>query len=120
MLATATGGDALSAGLAARNVPYRINQNTAGQNVSLSFAQGEHLFEGTELSPAYSIAGMNAQIKANRQARQFVPVVQQPKPATPEQRPVAVQPPAPELKPEPPKPEAPTLKPRVPKRGPKR
>ena len=69
---------------------------------------------------------MNAQITANRQARQpqpaaqLVPVVQQPKPAAPEQRPVAAQPPAPELKPEPPKPEAPTLKPRVPKRGPKR
>lgn len=126
VLATATGGDALSAGLAARNVSYRVNQNEAGQNVSMSFAQGEHLFEGTELSPAYSIAGLNAQIKANRQARQpqpaaqLVPVVQQPKPAVPEQRPVAVQPPASELKPEPPKPEAPTLKPRVPKRGPKR
>ena len=77
-------------------------------------------------NPAFSVEGMNAQITANRQARQpqpaaqLVPVVQQPKPAAPEQRPVAAHPPAPELKPEPPKPEAPTLKPRVPKRGPKR
>ncbi len=106
VLATATGGDALSAGLAARNVSYRINQNEAGQNVSISFAQGGHIFEGTELSPAYSIAGLNAQIKANRQAQrpqpaaQLVPVVQQPKPTAPEQRPVAAQPPAPERKPE--------------------
>jgi hypothetical protein len=109
VLATATGGDGLSAGLAARNVSYRVNKNEAGQNVSMSFAQGEHIFEGTELSPAYSIAGMNAQIQANRQAQQpqpaaqlvpVVPVVQQSRPAAPEQRPVAAQPPAPELKPE--------------------
>jgi len=109
VLATATGSDGLSAGLAARNVSYRVNKNAAGQNVSMSFAQGEHIFEGTELSPAYSIAGMNAQIQANRQAQQpqpaaqlvpVVPVVQQSRPAAPEQRPVAAQPPAPELKPE--------------------
>ena len=110
VLATATGGDALSAGLAARNVSYRVNKNAAGQKVSMSFAQGEHLFEGTELSPAYSIAGMNAQIQANRQARQpqaaaqlvpVVPVVPQSRPAAPEQRPVAAQPPAPAVKAEP-------------------
>ena len=127
MLATATGGDGLSAGLAARNVSYRVNKNEAGQKVSMSFAQGEHLFEGTELSPAYSIAGMNAQITANRQAQQpqpaaqlvpvvpVVPVVSQSRAAVPEQRPVAAQPPAPELKPAP-EPESPKKKVKGPRR----
>jgi len=128
VLATATSGDTLAKGLKARGMGYRIDKNEAGQNVSMSFGfihpQGAHIFEGTELSPAYSIAGMSALLKANRQAQQpaaqLVPVVQQPKPAAPEQRPVAAQLPAPERKPEPPKPEAPTRKPRVPKRGPRR
>jgi len=131
VLATATNGETLSAGLKAREMGYRIDKNEAGQPVSMSFGftQGAHIFEGTELSPAYSIAGMSALMKANRQAQQrqpaaqLVPVVPvvQPKPAAPEQRPVAAQPPAPELKPalkqEPPKqtPPAPKQKPKVPR-----
>ena len=99
VLALATGGQSLATELAARSVSYRINQNEAGQNVSMSFAQGKHLFEGTELSSAYSIAGINAQIQANRQVQEAqraaqLAAVPEPKLAVPEQRPVAAEPPA--------------------------
>jgi hypothetical protein len=126
VLATATSGETLAEGLKARGMGYRIDKNEAGQSVSMSFGftQGTHIFEGTELSQAYSIAGMGALMKANRQAQQpqpaaqlvpVVPVVEPPKPAAPEQRPVAAQPPAPELKPQP---AAPVVKPELPKQAP--
>ena len=56
--------------------------------------------------------------EAPQQAAQLVPVVpvvQQPKPAAPEQRPVAAQPPAPELKPKAPESTSVKIKPKVPK-----
>ena len=56
--------------------------------------------------------------EAPQQAAQLVPVVpvvQQPKPAAPEQRPVAAQPPAPELQPEAPESTSAKIKPKGPK-----
>ena len=119
VLATATGGATFQQALTARGISWQVQKDAAGQP-SMHFTQGGHTFAGTELSPAFSVEGMKEQMQANRQAQQpqpaaqlvpvvpVVPVVQPPKPAAPEQRPVAAQPPAPELKPEPP---APAVKP---------
>jgi hypothetical protein len=75
VLATATDSETLSAGLRAHGMGYRIDKNEEGQRVSISFGfikpQSAHVFEGTELNPAYSIAGMEALVKANRQAAQM-------------------------------------------------
>jgi hypothetical protein len=116
VLATATGGATFQQALTSRGISWEVQKDAAGQG-SMSFTQGGHTFAGTELSPAFSVEGMKEQMKANRQAQQpqpaaqLVPVVQEPKPAAPEQRPVAAQPPTPELKPEPQKPkQAPTKK----------
>jgi len=114
VLATATGGASFQHALTARGISWQVQKDAAEQS-SMSFTQGGHTFAGTELSPAYSVEGMKEQMKVNRQAQQpqpaaqLVPVVQQPKPAAPEQRPVAAQPPGPELKPAP-KPEPPKRK----------
>jgi hypothetical protein len=106
VLATATDGPSLVAGLAAKKVVWRVSQDEARQN-RLSFTQDGRTFQEAELGPAYSAQGIAAQLTANRQA--------QPGPvATPEQRPVATQPPAPKLEPEP-EPEPPQEK----RRGPK-
>lgn len=135
ILAAATDAKLLAAGLHINNVAYQVQPDATGQR-SMSFSQGGYTFQGTELSQAYSVEGMKAQMKANREAQQaqlaaqFVPDVARPsaqggpvaaqQPAAPEQRPVAAQQPAlelkPTLKPEPLKSEAP--KPRV--RGPRR
>jgi hypothetical protein len=76
VLATATDSETLSAGLRAHGMGYRIAKNEAGQRVSISFSsiqsQSAHVFEGTELNPAYSIAGMEALVKANRLAANLV------------------------------------------------
>lgn len=75
VLATATDSETLSAGLRAHGMGYRIDKNEEGQRVSISFGfiqpKSAHVFEGTELNPAYSIAGMEALVKANRQAAQL-------------------------------------------------
>jgi hypothetical protein len=127
VLATATNGPKFQQGLAARRMTWQVQKDEAGQS-SMRFTQGNYTFAGTELSPAYSVEGMAAQMKANRPAQQPQPAAQLmpvvPQPAAPEQRPVAAQPPAPELKPalkpEPPKSDPPKMKPKVPKRGPRR
>ena len=112
VLATATGGATFQQALTARGISWQVQKDAAGQS-SMRFTQGGHTFAGTELSPAFSVEGMKEQMKANRPAQQpqpaaqlvpMVSVVQQLKPAVPEQRPVAAQPvaaplPAPELKP---------------------
>jgi hypothetical protein len=105
VLATATNGPTFAAALQLQKVAYQVQKDAAGQS-SMRFTQGGYTFASTELSPAYSVAGMAAQMKANRPAQQPaaqpVPEVsssQAPQPAAPEQRPVAT-PPAPELKPE--------------------
>jgi hypothetical protein len=119
VLATATDGPTFQQALTRRGITWEVQQDGAGQG-SMSFTQGGHTFAGTELSPSFSVEGMKEQMKANRQAQQpqpatpLVPVVQPPKPAAPEQRPVAAQPPAPELKPTL-KPEAPVATPAKPK-----
>lgn len=132
VLATATGGATFQQALTARGISWQVQKDAAGQP-SMRFTQGGHTFAGTELSPAFSVEVMKEQMKVNRQAQQpqpaaqlvpvVVPVVQQPKPAAPEQRPVAAQPPAPELKPElKPEPPAPAVKPepQKPKQAPTR
>ena len=72
VLATATDGETLSVGLRAHGMGYRIDKNEAGQRVSISFGftqpQSAHVFEGTALNPAYSLAGIETLIKANRLA----------------------------------------------------
>jgi hypothetical protein len=109
VLATATDGATFQQALTRRGISWEVQQDAAGQR-SMRFTQGGHAFAGTELSPAFSVEGMKEQMKANRQAQQpqpaapLVPVVQEPKPAAPEQRPVAAQPSTPELKPAPQKP----------------
>jgi len=129
-LLKATGGPSFVEGLKAYQIAYQGQRDAAGQLV-MQFTQGSHTFAGPELHPTYTPAGLEAQLKANWQARQpqsaaqlvpvvpVVPVVQQPQPAAPEQRPVAAQPPAPELKPEL-KPElpAPAVKPEPTKQAP--
>ena len=120
VLATATGGATFQQALTRRGISWEVQKNAAGQS-SMRFTQDGHTFAGTELSPAFSVEGMKEQMSANRQAQQpqpaapLVPVVEPPKPAAPEQRPVAAQPSAPELKPAP-KPEAPEATPAKPKR----
>lgn len=86
VLATATSGATFQQALTARSITWEVQQDAAGQS-SMSFTQSGHTFAGTELSPAFSVEGMAAQMKANRQAQQ---------PAAPEQRPVAAPLPAPE------------------------
>ena len=112
VLATATGGATFQQALTARGISWQVQKDAAGQ-LSMRFTQGGHTFAGTELSPAFSVEGMKEQMNANRPAQQpqpaaqlvpVVPVVQQPQPDAPEQRPVAAPPvaaplPAPELKP---------------------
>ena len=116
-LLKATSGPSFVEGLKAYQIAYQGQRDAAGQLV-MHFTQGSYTFAGPELHPTYTPAGLEAQLKANWQARQpqpaaqLVPVVPQPKPAAPEQRPVAAQPPAPELKPElKPEPPAPAVKP---------
>ena len=130
-LLKATGGPSFVEGLKAYQIAYQGQRDAAGQLV-MHFTQGSYTFAGPELHPTYTPAGLEAQLKANWQARQpqpaaqlvpVVPVVQQPQPAAPEQRPVAAQPvaaplPAPELKPAlKPEPEPPKKKVKV--RGPR-
>ena len=109
VLATATGGASFQQALTACGISWQVQKDAAGQP-SMRFTQGGHTFAGTALSPAFSVAGMKEQMKANRPAQQpqpaaqLVPVVPQPQPAAPEQRPLAAPPvaaplPAPELKP---------------------
>lgn len=79
VLAAAIDGPTLRAGLQAKHVKWQVQQDAAGQP-SMSFTQGGHTFQGTELSQAYSVAGMDTLMKANRQAQQepaaqFVPDV---------------------------------------------
>jgi hypothetical protein len=70
VLATATSGGTLKEGLKAHGIDWQINKDETGQSVSMSFGfnKGSYLFEGTELHPTYSIAGIGALIKANHLA----------------------------------------------------
>ena len=100
VLAVAIDGATFQAGLQAKRINWQVQKDAAGQP-SMSFTQSGHTFQDTELNQAYSVAGMGALMKANRQvqelAAQFVPnvastqgepvTVQQP--ATPEQPTVA-------------------------------
>lgn len=100
VLAVAIDGATFQAGLQAKRVNWQVQKDAAGQP-SMSFTQGGHTFQGTELSQAYSVAGMGALMKANRQvqelAAQLVPDVASSQggpvtaqqPATPEQPKVA-------------------------------
>lgn len=74
VLAIATSGGTLKEGLKAHGIDWQINKNEAGQSVSMSFGfnKESYLFEGTELNPAYSIAGIGALIKANHLAANLV------------------------------------------------
>lgn len=127
-LATATGWEQLRPALAAEQITYKTFQNAEGKAVGISFEKDGLTFKGSEIGRQYSLNGLLKQVAGNLQKQpavqlvpdvasgQLVPVVQQSKPAAPEQGPVATQPPAPELKPAP---NPPKLKPRGPKRGPR-
>lgn len=126
VLAAATNGPTLAAGLHLQQVAYQVQPAAAGPR-SMSFTQNGHTFQGSELGPAYTVEGMAAQMKANREreaqqaqpAAQLVPdaakpSTQAPQPFAPEQRPVAAQPLAAEQQPKPP---APAVKPEPPKQA---
>jgi hypothetical protein len=111
-LLKATSGPSFVQALSAQQIAYSDHRDAGGHLVGMSFTQGAYTFASTDLDPTYTLAGLEAQLKANGQAQHpkpaapLVPVVQQPvapKLAAPEPRPVAAPVPAPAVKPEPPK-----------------